>query len=71
VVGVTCDRNGETVLIEVKKSGKHFTDGFVIPEGWLHVSANTSESLVFESDLCPECAKPVLAAAGYADKAGA
>lgn len=71
VVEVTCDKCTTVVLIGVPKTGKHFTDGFVIPEGWLHIGANTAQSLLFESDLCGECKKPVLAAAGYADKAGA
>lgn len=39
-----------------------------LPIGWLHVSAVTATSTVFEMDLCGECKKIVLEAAGKAER---
>lgn len=36
----------------------------MLPQGWLHISANTATSLVFEMDLCTECKQIVIEAAG-------
>jgi hypothetical protein len=65
VVITTCDRCGREARMPLVPQ-KHSSDQFVIPEEWLHVAANTKDTLVFASDLCPECKKPVLEAVGAA-----
>ena len=68
VIVSSCDRcNVEVQMDPPHPSGKHFSDPFIIPPGWLHVSGNTDATLVFELDLCQKCKLPALAAAGKGD----
>jgi hypothetical protein len=61
----TCDRCTTEVTTPIeKKKGK--SGDYVLPKGWLHVQGNTAGTLVFEMDLCEECAGIVMEAAGKA-----
>lgn len=57
-----CHVEVQTPLEKGRMGRKHY----VLPPGWLNVSANTATHTVFEMDLCEECKVPVLAAAGSA-----
>lgn len=67
VLESTCDGSGcEVVVITpFEKNPRRAT--LDLPKGWLHVSASTATSTVFEKDLCDSCKAAVLAAAGRAN----
>lgn len=60
----TCDRC--TTEVRTPLDRKRKKTELVLPTGWLHVSGNTSTSLVFAMDLCEECKQIVLEMAGKA-----
>lgn len=60
----TCDRCGEEDITAFDKHPTEGRDRYVLPEGWINVSGNTSKRTVFEFDLCADCAKIVREAAG-------
>jgi hypothetical protein len=64
VVVSVCDRCTTEVSTPLKN--KRRRSELVLPHGWLHVAGNTATSLVFEMDLCPDCKKFVIEAAGKA-----
>jgi hypothetical protein len=66
VVTSTCDRCRTEEDIDLKPQ-MNIADRFVLPHGWLHVEGNTNKTTVFEIDLCGECKKAVLDAAGRGD----
>lgn len=65
VVFSICDRCHIEVQTEFKpQTGR--LDTFVLPDGWIHISANSRTATVFEMDLCDVCKATVLTAAGAA-----
>ena len=67
VVESTCDRCHKEVTVPLTPTTRR-GDEFQIPEGWIHVAANSKSSTLFEMDLCDDCKQNVLAAAGLADR---
>lgn len=63
VVITSCDQCGTEWQMPLKKAGKA-GDTYKLPSGWLHLEAKTSHAVVLSVDLCAECKKPALAAAG-------
>jgi hypothetical protein len=66
VVESTCDRCHKeevTPLTPTTRRGE-----YQVPDGWIHVAANSKSSTLFEMDLCDDCKQNVLAAAGLADR---
>lgn len=62
-----CDRCHFEAQSPLEYKGlRHRAQPYVLPPGWLHVSANTATHLIFEMDLCEDCKGIVLAAAGTA-----
>lgn len=68
VVISTCDRCFTEAQTDMDKSPAR-NEKFQLPDGWLHISANTRRTTVFEMDLCGDCKGIVIAAAGRGDKA--
>ena len=54
-----CDNCGKEERTDIPKNRV-----FVLPPNWMHISGETNRGVQFEIDLCPECTKMVLAAAG-------
>lgn len=65
VIFSTCDKCYKEEQTDMQK-GPARNEKFQLPDGWLHISANTKRSTVFEMDLCGECKLEVIAAAGRA-----
>jgi hypothetical protein len=61
-----CDRCGTDETSPLQQRGLSRKDPYVLPKGWMHISANTASSTIFELDLCGDCKKIVLEAAGHA-----
>lgn len=64
VVVSVCDRCTAEVSTPLNRKNKRHE--LVLPQGWLHVAGNTTTALVFEMDLCTDCKKIVVEAAGMA-----
>ena len=62
VVVSECDGCGKEVTFPVNSARD--IEKTVLPSNWLYVQGITNLRTVFERDLCEECAKPVLGAAG-------
>lgn len=62
-----CHTEVQTIL-EKHRLG-HRKDKYVLPPGWMNLSANTATHTVFEMDLCEDCKIVVLEAAGSARRA--
>lgn len=59
----TCDRCTTEVRTPLNRKSKR-TAEFILPPGWLHISGNTSSTLIFEMDLCEDCKQIVINIAG-------
>lgn len=57
-----CDRCHTTIESPLPKFGVR--GQFDIPRGWLHIQANSKTVMEFSMDLCDECKRIVLEAAG-------
>lgn len=64
VLESVCDRC--TTEVRVPFPERRRGEGLVLPEGWLHVSGETATAVVFEMDLCRDCKRAVMEAAGAA-----
>lgn len=64
VVVSVCDRCTTEVSTPLNRKNKRHE--LVLPQGWLHIAANTTTALVFEMDLCTDCKLIVVEAAGMA-----
>jgi hypothetical protein len=65
VVESTCDRCHKETTNPLSPNNRRGED-FEVPDGWIHVSANSKTKTIFEMDLCDECKGTVLDAAGAA-----
>lgn len=66
VVESTCDRCHTSVEEPLSSGIKN--GNYLLPRDWLHVTAFTNNHTVFEMDLCVECKRKVLDAAGKGAK---
>lgn len=57
----TCDQCHKEDKVPLDRLGRK---KFVLPPKWMHVEATTAAGPVFGLDLCDDCVKPVLKAAG-------
>lgn len=64
VILSTCDSCHKEEMSPLDKKSRR--DELDLPKGWLHVEGSTATSTVFEMDLCADCKKSVLEAAGVA-----
>ncbi len=67
VVESTCDRCHKETTYPLTPNTKRGEE-FEVPEGWIHVAANTKTKMIFEMDLCEDCKGTVIDAAGAARK---
>jgi hypothetical protein len=54
----TCDNCGKTVTTDYDP--KPTRGEFVLPDKWLHLSADNKTKNILSRDLCDTCAKPIL-----------
>lgn len=67
VIESMCDRC-HTKEVEPFMRKKYERSTLDLPIGWLHISGVMATSIVFEMDLCKDCKKTVLEAAGKAER---
>jgi hypothetical protein len=67
VIVSTCDRCHVEDTVPLMRA-KYQRSTLDLPIGWLHVSAVTATTTVFEMDLCKDCKGIVMEAAGRADR---
>ena len=62
----TCDRCSHEERTPLHEKGLGRRNTYVLPSGWIHIEANSESATLFELDLCKECKRIVLEAAGAA-----
>jgi hypothetical protein len=65
----SCDRCSHEERTPLKDRGLGRRNTYVLPSGWIHIEANTETATLFELDLCKDCKRIVLEAAGAAQSA--